>query len=281
MLLTMRKRWTRWSVLGQEVIDGAGVPSAQVVDTYPFDGGEVELVVVRLNGAFGGKRMLAVEDLWFDGFGLRTPFAALAGRGLAGAERRPPRGRGSRTARAATGASRSPPTVSQPRKLRRAMAPQLWMLRHGEAVPHDSKPDDERELTPRGRRQSEAAGAALAALNEEFAACYTSPKVRALRDRRARLRSASTSSRSLESSLADGFSRVDALALLDAHDADAKILVVGHEPSFSQVVYDFTGGRVDFKKGGVAALQRAPRRRRAARARCARRSSRRWRAQGR
>ena len=60
----MRKRWTRYGLLGQEVIDGAGVLVGQVVDTYPFDGGEVELVVVRLNGAFGGKRMLAVEDLW-------------------------------------------------------------------------------------------------------------------------------------------------------------------------------------------------------------------------
>ena len=47
-----------------------------VVDTFPFDGGEVELVVVRLHGAFGGKRMLAVDDLWSDGFFLRTPFAA-------------------------------------------------------------------------------------------------------------------------------------------------------------------------------------------------------------
>jgi len=59
------------------------------------------------------------------------------------------------------------------------MAQQLWMLRHGEAVPHDSKPDAERELTPRGRLQAEAAGGALAALSAEFAACYTSPKVRA------------------------------------------------------------------------------------------------------
>ena len=33
------------------------------------------------------------------------------------------------------------------------------------------------------------------------------------------------------------------------------MLVVGHEPAFSQVVYDFTGGRVDFKKGGVAAVR--------------------------
>ena len=69
-------RWTRWSVLGHGVTDGAGIPVGQVVDTYPFDGGEVELVVVRLNGAFGGMRMLDVEDLWFDGFALRTPFAS-------------------------------------------------------------------------------------------------------------------------------------------------------------------------------------------------------------
>ena len=60
-----------------------------------------------------------------------------------------------------------------------AMAPQLWLLRHGEAVPHESKPDAERELTPRGERQAIAAGEGLAKLGLEFDACYTSPKVRA------------------------------------------------------------------------------------------------------
>jgi hypothetical protein len=63
-------------LLGLHVTDGAGVAVGTVVDTYPFDGGEVDLVVVRLPGAFGGKRMLAVEDLWSDGFVLSTPFAA-------------------------------------------------------------------------------------------------------------------------------------------------------------------------------------------------------------
>ena len=56
---------------------------------------------------------------------------------------------------------------------------QLWLLRHGEAVPHESKPDAERELTPRGERQAVAAGEGLARLGIEFDACYTSPKVRA------------------------------------------------------------------------------------------------------
>jgi PRC-barrel domain len=71
----MRKRWTRCSLLGQQVADGTGALVGEVVDTYPFDGGEVEMVVVRLNGRFGGRRMLAVEDLWEDVFGVTTPFA--------------------------------------------------------------------------------------------------------------------------------------------------------------------------------------------------------------
>ncbi|MET0817398.1 MAG: phosphoglycerate mutase family protein, partial [Solirubrobacteraceae bacterium] len=56
---------------------------------------------------------------------------------------------------------------------------QLWLLRHGEAVPHESKADFDRELTARGERQSLAAGEALARLGLEVAACDTSPLVRA------------------------------------------------------------------------------------------------------
>jgi phosphohistidine phosphatase len=134
------------------------------------------------------------------------------------------------------------------------MAPQLWLLRHGEAVPHESKPDADRELTARGERQALAAGAGLARLGVEFAACYTSPKVRA-RDT-AQLACRALNIEPVETDvLEDGFTREDALELLLAHGADDRVLVVGHEPSFSQVVHDLTGGRVDFKKGGVAAVR--------------------------
>lgn len=61
--------------MGQQVSDGGGIPIGDVVDTYPFDGGEVEMVVVRLAGALAGRRMLAVEDLWEHAFGLGTSFA--------------------------------------------------------------------------------------------------------------------------------------------------------------------------------------------------------------
>jgi phosphohistidine phosphatase len=141
------------------------------------------------------------------------------------------------------------------------MAPQIWLLRHGEAVPHDSKPDEERELTARGERQSIAAGQALARLGTEFAGCYTSPKVRARQT--AELACRSLNIEPVEAgALAAGFTLDDALELLYAHtgeDEDAKVLLVGHEPDFSQIVHDLTGGRVDFKKGGIAAVKVARR----------------------
>ena len=42
--------------------------------------------------------------------------------------------------------------------------------------------------------------------------------------------------------------------LLLAHGDDERVLVVGHDPALSQVVHDLTGARVDFKKGGIAAV---------------------------
>jgi phosphohistidine phosphatase len=135
------------------------------------------------------------------------------------------------------------------------MARQLWLLRHGEAVPHDSKDDDaERELTARGERQAAAAGAALARLGLEFAAIYTSPKVRAADTARLAAEALNVAPEQ-EDLLANGFDRADALDLLGRHDDEARVLVVGHDPSFSQVVFDLTGGRVDFKKGAVVAIR--------------------------
>jgi phosphohistidine phosphatase len=134
------------------------------------------------------------------------------------------------------------------------MPPQLWLLRHGEAVPHESKPDADRELTARGERQAVAAGKGLARLGVEFAACFTSPKVRARDTARLACRSLNIEPQDA-AVLADGFDRDDALELLLGYDDNARVLVVGHEPSFSQVVHDLTGGHIDFKKGGIAAVR--------------------------
>ena len=131
------------------------------------------------------------------------------------------------------------------------MARQLWLLRHGEAEPHDARSDDERRLTPRGEDQSRAAGRALARMQIVFQAVYTSPKVRA-RDTAALVCEALGAEPLAHAPLRQGFSARDALELLHA---DERVLVVGHEPDFSQVVHDLTGGRIDMKKGGVAGVR--------------------------
>jgi len=134
------------------------------------------------------------------------------------------------------------------------MAQQLWLLRHGEAEPHDARPDAERRLTARGERQAKAAGAALARLGIEFALVLTSPRVRGMDT--ARLACDSVGAEPVvHEPLSGGFDRDDALELMAGQDADARVLVVGHEPDFSQVVHDLTGGIVDLKKGGVAAVR--------------------------
>jgi phosphohistidine phosphatase len=134
------------------------------------------------------------------------------------------------------------------------MARQLWLLRHGDAVPHGSKPDSERELTPRGEHQSRIAGTAMARLGIEFEACYTSPKVRA-RDTAQLACEELGLAPEIADVLAEGFDVADARELLEPHDDGACVLVVGHEPDFSQVVHDLTGARVDFKKGGIAVVK--------------------------
>jgi phosphohistidine phosphatase len=131
---------------------------------------------------------------------------------------------------------------------------QLWLLRHGEAVPHGSKDDFERELTARGERQSAAAGEALARLGLEFAACYTSPLVRARQTAELACAALNVEPADREA-VGKGFDRDAVMDLLAGHDEADRVLVVGHNPSFEQVVLDLTGARVDFKKGGVAAVR--------------------------
>jgi phosphohistidine phosphatase len=134
------------------------------------------------------------------------------------------------------------------------MANQLWLLRHGEAEPHGARPDAERRLTPRGEDQARTAGAALAALEVTFQHVYTSPKVRA-RDT-ARLAAEALGVEPVElPALSEGFDAGAARELLLGAGPEERVLIVGHNPDFAQIVHDLTGGRVDFKKGGVAGVR--------------------------
>jgi phosphohistidine phosphatase len=134
------------------------------------------------------------------------------------------------------------------------MAQQLWFLRHGEAEPHDARPDPQRRLTDRGALQARMAGRALAAIDLEIHAVFTSPKVRALDTARLACEAVGLEPM-VHQPLGDGFDRSEALALLAAVSGDRRVLVVGHNPTFEQVVHDLTGARVELRKGAVAGVR--------------------------
>ena len=134
------------------------------------------------------------------------------------------------------------------------MAQQLWFLRHGEAEPHDARPDVDRRLTERGEEQSRVAGRALAKLEITFQLVVTSPRIRALDT--ARLACAELACDFVvDDALSSGFDLDDALGLAHAAGDHKRVLFVGHNPDFVHIVGDLTGGHVEMKKGGVAGVR--------------------------
>jgi phosphohistidine phosphatase len=159
------------------------------------------------------------------------------------------------------------------------MARQLWLLRHADAEPHGTRADSERRLTPRGERQARLAGLALGRADVSFHAVLVSPKVRAQQTARLALEewgevrgdggehgAAAGHANGREESgrqpvpqtyapLAGGFDAAQALDALAGTAADARVLLVGHEPDLSGVVGELTGARIDLKKGGLAVVR--------------------------
>jgi phosphohistidine phosphatase len=124
----------------------------------------------------------------------------------------------------------------------------IWLLRHGDAEDGGGKPDAERDLTQKGERQSRDAGKALKALGVELDVCLTSPKVRARRTAELACQALGTQVEE-DDRLAGG--DFDPLELAAGR---GEVMLVGHEPDFSQAVALATGSRVKMKKGGVAAI---------------------------
>lgn len=137
-------------------------------------------------------------------------------------------------------------------------ARQLWLLRHADAEPHGTRPDAERRLTERGRRQAEAAGHALRELGVSFGAALSSPKTRAHETADlalGRLGASQAPPLSLHGPLAEGFRAEQAFEALAEAERAGPVLLVGHEPDLSGVVAELTGARVDLKKGGLAVVR--------------------------
>ena len=129
----------------------------------------------------------------------------------------------------------------------------LCFLRHGEADwPNWDKPDDDRPLTERGRKEMKRVAKFLERLEFSPDAILTSPLPRASQTAEIVARRLGTKLKT-EPALAHGFNLERLRRLLAKADAEC-VMVVGHEPEFSEVIKELTGGEVKLSKAGVALL---------------------------
>ncbi len=121
----------------------------------------------------------------------------------------------------------------------------IYLLRHGDAEDGDGD-DAARRLTAKGERQAESAGRALARLGAQIDACLMSPRVRAVETARIACEALGLEPETSEE-LRGG--RFDALGLAASR---GDVLLVGHEPDFSDEVARLTGASIKLRKGGLA-----------------------------
>ena len=136
------------------------------------------------------------------------------------------------------------------------MTLRLYFLRHGKAWSRaDWREDDDlRPLTDAGEALMRAEGRAMKAMGLAPDVIVTSPLARARRSAEIVAAELGMSDRLLEDRrLASGFDAARLSEIVAREAPVASLMVVGHEPDFSFTVAELTGGgRVDFKKGGLA-----------------------------
>ncbi len=135
----------------------------------------------------------------------------------------------------------------------------LYFMRHAVAVdPAEWQRDDSaRPLTPEGRWQATMAGEAMACLGLRFASILTSPLARARETAELVAHHLQATDRLQEDlRLAPGFDRDRLHALVRTAPSGTHLLLVGHEPDFSQTVSALIGGgTLVIKPGGLARIE--------------------------
>ena len=130
----------------------------------------------------------------------------------------------------------------------------LCFLRHGEADwPNWTKPDDERPLTERGRKEMKRVAKFLERVKLVPDAILTSPLPRASQTAEIVGQRLGIELQT-EPALAHGFNMERLRRLLGKYHNEC-VMIVGHEPEFSEVIRDLTGGKIKISKAGVALLE--------------------------
>jgi phosphohistidine phosphatase len=136
------------------------------------------------------------------------------------------------------------------------MTMELYFLRHGEAAQQGDWDggDDERPLSREGTTRMKREAAAIGGMKLGIELIVTSPLVRARQTadivaRELHLRESLV----IDDRLAPGFGRDAFAQVLKKYSSRKTLMLVGHEPDFSEVIAAcIGGGRIECKKGGLA-----------------------------
>lgn len=139
----------------------------------------------------------------------------------------------------------------------------LYFLRHGQAANRADwqGEDSARPLTTDGKRRMQREGAALRALDLAIDLVISSPLLRARQTAEIVASALGLGGRLItDPRLAPGFGPSELKGILAAHRGASALMLVGHEPDFSDTIGQLIGGgRLEVKKGALALVELADR----------------------
>jgi len=135
----------------------------------------------------------------------------------------------------------------------------LYFLRHGQAGNRqDWQGDDsKRPLTVEGKKRMQREAAAIGKLELPLDLVISSPLVRALQTAEIVAKARGSAARLVtDVRLTPGFGPKHLAAILAEHRGARGLMLVGHEPDFSETISQVTGGgRLTMKKGALAYVE--------------------------
>ena len=139
------------------------------------------------------------------------------------------------------------------------MSLKLYFLRHGQAGSrHEWNGDDSlRPLTVEGKKRMRREATAIWRLEPSLDVIISSPLVRALQTAEIVAKAQASTARLItDDRLAPGFGPKDLAAIVAEHRTAKGLMLVGHEPDFSETVGQLTGGgQIAVKKGALACIE--------------------------
>lgn len=131
----------------------------------------------------------------------------------------------------------------------------LYLVRHGAADwPDWKRSDDERPLTDKGKEEVAEVGKLLRALRVEIAPFILSSPLPRARDTAEILARFLKTEVRQENGLRPGFGKTEFAKLLQKFEGE-NLMIVGHEPDFTRLIMQLTGGATKMSKAGVALVK--------------------------